>query len=680
LLGSKQTEHDADILRKRQRRSESARITIPECKNPKRREACLQDWQRFLRTYFAKQYWRPFGRHHVAMGDAIVDCARDGYNQGIAAPRGCGKTEITKGLLVYVTFAGLVRFALAVAATSSLASSIFKDFRKKIAFNEMLLEDFPEICWPVRALEGAPQRAAKQHVDGALTNIVWSATELNFPNVAGSAYGGIKMQYYGLDSAFRGINIDGDRPDFVLVDDPETKESAKSLLQIEEREQIIDRDITGLKTEGGKLAVVVLTTIQNSYCLSYKITDREQKPAFNGLRFGAVIKWPTNMELWDTYIDKRKAAQKQRDRTAIEAVRFYLSNRNAMHDGAEMLSESYKELFTKDGFQLVYSSLQEAFNKIADTSFDAYRSEYQNDPEVEDVVEKSKLTALKVMQTYSGLEQSQMPDDLLATTVGIDIGKYRSHWVKNAFDIKAAGMVTDYGSIETHGLNQSSSDEAIELAIMRSLEQFAETDVFQKDKPLLVLVDSGDYTNAVYEACARLGPPFYPSKGWSETQYRKPKQSTESIVVFQNAHAAVVETKCGLMWLYHVNTESWKNQVQQRFTLDPFCNEERVTGSLSIFLPPALDRKFHAQFGRHIVSEGEEMIPKDGKPYKRQWTVYDRKNNHWLDAQALALAASNCVGVDYIHKPVEKPVSQQMRPKSRYFSDPFGRPFFITQR
>jgi len=155
------------------------------------------------------------------MIDTIVSRGRNGGKQAIAAPRGRGKSEIVKGLLVYLVCAQIVRFILPVAATTPLAKRLYKDFKKKLATNDLLYEDFPEICHPIRELSGAPLRAAKQHVDGRLTQIVWTDDYISLPHVPGSPYGGVKMAYYGLDAAFRGANIDGDRPDFVLVDDPE---------------------------------------------------------------------------------------------------------------------------------------------------------------------------------------------------------------------------------------------------------------------------------------------------------------------------------------------------------------------------------------------------------------------------------------------------------------------------
>lgn len=684
-------ERDSDALRKRKKRSESARIVIPDCINPSRRERCLADPELFLKTYFPQRYRRQFGSHHKKMIQAILDVTQQGSRQAIAAPRGCGKTELVKGLLVFLILAGMVRFPLPVAATSKLASKIYNDFRKKIATNDLLLEDFPEVCWPVRELQGAPQRAARQHIDGALTNIVWTGNDLRFPDVPGSAYGGIKMSYYGLDTAFRGANTEGDRPDFILIDDPETRESAKSLLQISDRSEILDQDIDGLAGEGEQLAIVVLTTLQNAYCLSAQLTDRTIRPAYNGMRFGLIVKWPTRMDLWESYVQIRKKDQTGGDRYGRTAVKFYLDQFEEMNAGAELLTDSYKPKTHPDGTQLVYSTLQEAWNKIADTNMAAFKAEYQNDPEKEDEVQKITITATSVASKWSGIERGVAPDNCIATTLGVDIGKYDIHWVKTGYDNSGAGCVMDYGICQTQGLNTSSSGEAIERAIIASLERFADSDPMIINRPLLVLVDSGNWSDAIYEACRRLGSPFFPSKGWADSVFRMPTQSTPKKQPFIEAYAVEEEFQRVWQWRYNINTEYWKNSVHERFALDPWIEKTRVPGSLSLFIPESQDFRRHLQFGRHIVSEGLEIVPVQDKVSKRIWTVYDRNNNHWLDAMALAVSAAACVGVTFtapepIRINIAQPSEQNgiaARDRKSGFGqvlDPWGRPFYVTQR
>jgi hypothetical protein len=683
-----------DATRKRNRRSESARIEIPQCVDPARRLRCLADPELFLKTYMPKKFRQSFGKVHSRIIQTIHDRATTGGKKAVAAPRGRGKSTIVKGMLIYATACELVRFIVPICATTNLAGRIYRDYRNEWANNDLLYQDFPEICAPVRHLEGAPQRAARQHVDGHLTNINWSTTDfLRLPRVPGNAndflksldrewspFGGVKMAFAGLDAAFRGMNIDDDRPDCLIIDDPETRESAKSYQQIEDRIEIIEKDIEGLEGQDKPLAMVMVTTLQNTYCVSAQFTDPQQKPAWEGERYGWIQSWPKNGDLWDEYIALRRKCQQAGDRHGMAAVEFYLANREAMDAGVVMLADNFKEITLPDGRQAVYSAIQEAYNKIADTNLSAFKAEYQNDPDPEEQAERSSLTPGRVAGQLSRLQQSEVPDDRVFSFVGVDIGKYKSHWVKISCTRQMVMWITDYGIVETHGLTKYSSEQAIEIGILESLKQFADSEVFADAQPLLVLVDSGDFTDSIYEACRQLGAPFFPSKGWSMDRYRQKKQ-TPDYEPFLQAHAhKTTDSKRNEMWLYNVNTEYWKKWGQDRFLVNAFLDDTRLPGSIALFDPPHGDQKFHLQFARHMVSESEQLIPVDGKINKRVWIVHDKTNNHWLDAYALACAAAGCTGLRLVI-PEPEPIKPQPKPEPKpRIVNPHGQAFLATER
>lgn len=673
-----ETERDKDATRKRDKRSESARIEIPTVVNMERRIEALSDPTKFLRTYFADRYELDFGPHHRFIIDTVVSRARNGGRQAVAAPRGCGKSELVKGLLAYLMLAQLIRFPLAVAATSSLAKRLFRDFRNKFATNQLLYEDFPEVCHPVRCLEGAPQRAARQHIDGHLTNIVWTSSDyVRFADVPGSPFGGVKMAYFGLDSAFRGVNIDGDRPDFVLIDDPETQESANSDDQIASREETLDKDIAGLAGQQSAMAIVTLTTVQNSKCLSFRLTDRKLKPSHNGVRFGMVIKWPTRMDLWEEYIVLRRANQESGDEHARGALQFYLDNWDSMNCGVRMLSDHFVEVEV-DGCQLVHSAIQQAFNKIADTSFSAFKSEYQNDPDPDEQPDTVGLTAGKVASRISGFIQGQQHPETEFVTIGLDIGKYYSHWTKIGWHGNAIGHVVDYGVMETPGMMTADNKQAVIAALLPSLLQWR-IDMMASGQLDFCLIDSGDYTDAIYEFVRQVGgSPFAASKGWSNNRLHMPKERTKDKIPFQECYASHQPTE--RLWLYNVNTEHWKQWVHERFataTLDE--NQMPNPGTLSLYSAPG-DRRRHLSFSQHIVAEERRDIFEHGKGVKRKWTVVNR-NNHYLDSTALACAAAGCLGIRVVPR-IALPANQGLKaiPKRQAIVTPSGQPFLATER
>lgn len=605
-----------------------------------------------MKTYFAKDYTRPFGKLHYALIDAIWQTAMYGGKIAVAAPRGRGKTQVVKGAVCAAVLAGFVRFPIPVGPTTSHAMELYGDFRKKIAFNDLLLEDFPEICHPVRALEGAPQRASRQHIDGVLTKIQWTADGLRIADVPAKYrgpidYGGVRMEYRGLDAAIRGINRDGDRPDFVPIDEPETRESAKSDSQIADRENAIEKDIAGLAGEDRELAQVMITTVQNRKCISFRYTDPDDKPSWMGKRFGWVEKWPdewlNDEGMWHTYTAMRAQDQRNGDRYGRTATEFYLANQEQMDKGGELLADNYKAKVLPDGWITVHSAWQVVFNAIADTSYDAFCTEYQNDPPESEQIQTLDLTHAQVASCLGGTAQRAVPSWARNVVRGVDMGKVNCWYVDIAFAADGTGSVIDYGKFLTHGLTTASSEEAIELAMLTALTSFVtEHDSYKVD---MAFVDSGYKPEAIYEACRRIkGVPYYPLKG-PDSNYRMPNAS-EKVQCFFECHASqVFDQYRRPLWLFHPNTEFWKNWLQERWQTEPFTGGNRTAGSMTLFDSPNDDVKFHSQFAKSMVSERLEHVPLPGKGYKAVWNVVDRSNNHWLDAAGYACAAAAVLGV-----------------------------------
>lgn len=685
-------ERDKDIQRKRKMRSAAAAITIPECQNPQRRERALKDPELFLRgTYFARRYDRPFGKLHYAIIDALLEVAAHGGKQAIAAPRGRGKSELTKGMLCFLICAGMIRFPVPICQTTNHARGIYKDFRKKLMFSDELAADFPELCFPVRDLEGAPQRAGKQHIDGKPTRIEWTVDSLRLADVPAAYrgpidYGGVRMEYRGLDSAIRGMNQESDRPDFIIIDDPETRESAKSETQIADRVNALEQDIAGLAGEDEELAQVMLTTIQNRYCISFQYTDPEIKPSWMGRRFGWVEKWPDEWAkpdgLWHEYIARRHKGQQAGDRYGKEATQFYLSNQDALHAGGELIADNYKAKVLPDGTQTVYSAWQVVFNAIADTSFEAFCTEYQNDPPEGEQIEAMQLTAAKVQSRIALTGQRETPTGTGFDTIGIDLGKYASHWCHTSWmESGCVGTIPDYGVVETVGLNAASDNKAIEHALISALEIWGE-EIRDTIAPQLVLVDSGTWRDAAYEFCRRMGKPFFPAKGWDAGRFRMPKARTLEKLPYQECYASW-QSDHGL-WLYNMQGEHWKSWLQSRFLQRTYGeNNERLDGSLALF-DPAGDLKRHLSFSQHIVAEEEQFIPKEGKQLQRRWFVKNR-NNHWLDATAMACCASGCLGVRLVQPENVQPKAARVKTKQEVNQVPSrfqrgGRPYLVSQR
>jgi len=657
------------MQRKRERRSAAARVIIPPVENPKRRERCLADPETFLRTYGKEWFYNPFVDHHRSMMKALHERAVSGGDKAVAAPRGDGKTKITAWMVMYILLNEFRRNIALISAIRKLArNNLFRPIKKEFAYNTFgLVGDFPEISACVLALEGAPSRAAKQHVDGQLTHIIWSQEEVVFPCVPGSPYGGCSLGFFGLDSAIR-----GPRFDFAVIDDPETKQVANNIEINMELESKIDGDVAGLAYPNSTIPRVVLTTIQNRHCASYRMTDRQQRPTFAGERHAMMKSWPDERDMWDEYIAMRQKAQADGDKDGTPAVKFYKANRKAMEEGA-VIGNPYR--FDKRNPKEI-SAIQAFFNRISDWGLARVLAELQNDPEEEETDETLNLTAGRVASRISGYARNILPPLTDKITVGLDIGKYYSHWVKVAWFGNAVGTIIDYGVMETPGMRASTDPKAIELALLSSLLNWR-TDILAENPPDFCLIDSGDYTSAIYQFVREVnGNPFAACKGWDAGRFRMPtKDDMKQRRAFDECWAGRL-VKEGI-WLYNLNGEHWKHWLQMRFVTATFDDQQQFNdGSLSLF--SSEDRKEHLSFSHHVVAEERQERFVEGKGLVRKWVQVSR-NNHWLDALGYACVAAGCLGIKLIAR--QQPITYQPRQAGVKpgIQTPSGRPFVATR-
>ena len=247
-----------DVGYKRRQSAERRDIIVPPCGSPDRRaelEASTVDW---LRYYFgdecASPFWYEFTSQQRDMIDAIGHAIAVGGDQAIAASRGEGKSTLCWRTLLKHVLCGKVEFAVLFAASGTMATNIIGNLKMDIESAGRLAIDYPEVCEPIAALEGIPQRAKSQTVSGrrhdngdeyeqAESKFTWCGNEIILPAVPGSPAAGAIIATRGLDAAVRGLNQRGKRPTVAIIDDPDTEESSRSELQAGKLEDRIDKGI-----------------------------------------------------------------------------------------------------------------------------------------------------------------------------------------------------------------------------------------------------------------------------------------------------------------------------------------------------------------------------------------------------------------------------------------------------
>jgi hypothetical protein len=679
------------LLMRRVRASEQG-ITIRPCLNPRRRRTCEKDVYRWLATYLGHKFSNPFTKHHKAMINAILHRARHGGDQAIAAPRGEGKTSIVEGVILFCVLVGLLRFPVLVGATKDAGLEILDSIKYELEHNELLAADYPEVCDPIWALEGESRRAKKQNVEGVFTQIIWQKYLVKLPKIEGSKAGGAIIAARGLNGRIRGTKRIVERPDFSLIDDPETDTSARNPKTTTKLMQKLDRDIAGLAGQGKTIARVVLVTIQVAGCLADRLTNPSICPTYNGMRFPLVEKMPERDDLVQEYIRLFKAGQSKGDEDGREALKFYVINRKEIERGAK-LANKHRLIKKpgKDGKPLEISALQHALNWIARVGWDNFRAEFQNDPPADSLPETLGITAELVASRQNHYPRFQVPSETYFLGAALDLGKTRFHASTTAWIPGRAGLFVDYQSFDVLGVEGAHHDDAIKKAIYNALvhwrAELLDSPYFNTRGEVravdLAVIDAGDWHDVVYKFIRDVGGlPFVASKGFGDGPGRSPwsagKESKHRIV---GNHWWISYQPEHEIWLYGFDADYWKLQVHQGFLTPTLHDDQTVREmSLSLFAQDQLHQ--HLPFANEVTAEEwrEQFVPDVG--WKKKW-IKIRKANHRLD---------NATNAAFIHdvwlnrmagqsQPPAQPISQPAPDEPRnVFRTPSGMPYLISER
>lgn len=155
--------------------------------------------------------------------------------------------------------------------------------------NDLLLEDFPEVVFPIQALDGIANRCNGQLYKGERTHIGWTAKEIVLPTILGSSASGAIIKVAGITGGIRGMKYkraDGRtvRPSLVVLDDPQTDESARSLSQCATRERILAGAVLGLAGPAKKISGIMPCTVIRPSDMADNILSRDKHPEWNGER------------------------------------------------------------------------------------------------------------------------------------------------------------------------------------------------------------------------------------------------------------------------------------------------------------------------------------------------------------------------------------------------------------
>ena len=649
---------------------------LPTVEDPERKARAAGSFQFFCEAYFKLTFHLSWSPDHIKVMRKIEEAVVRGGLFSLAMARGSGKSSLAEVACIWAVLNGYRDFVCLIGSDEGHACDMLDSIKTELDANEKLLADYPEVCFPIQALDGISNRANGQLYQGKRTQIGWTAKEVVLPSISGSKASGAIIKVAGLTGRIRGMKFkrpDGKtvRPSLVVLDDPQTDESARSLSQCANREAILAGAVLGLAGPGKKISGIMPCTVIRPGDMADSILDRDKHPEWNGERTRMVDSFPTNETLWERYAEIRSEGFRAGDGGAA-GTEFYRRNQIEMDAGAAV---SWKDRFNEDEL----SAIQHAMNlKLQDEA--AFFAEYQNDPLPVETVDADQLTADQVAGKINNMPRRSIPIAGNHLTAFIDVQGKLLFYVIAAWEDDFTGYVVDYGTYPDqqrthftlrdarHTLATASEGTGLEGSIYAGLDALTQDLLgreWQRDDVAAMkigrcLIDAnwGHSTNVVYQFCRQsphasiLLPSHGRFVGASSNPFSEYKRRPGDRVGL-NWRVPSINGKRAIRHVIY-DTNWWKSFTHARLAV---AMGDR--GCLSIFGDRA---EQHRMFAEQVTAEYFVKTEGRGRTVDEWKARPEQPDNHWLDclvgcAVGASMQGALLFGTDIERAPSRKRVS-----------------------
>ena len=654
---------------------------IPEVYDPERKESCKFDLIKYAETYHAERFYHRWSKQHIHLMECLQTgiLEQTGERQAIAMPRGSGKTTIVETALMWALFYGHIEYFLIICSSALRSTERMQSVKNTILTSGILLQDFPEICYPLRLSGGMSIKVKTQHYQGTPTDVTWTQDKFTMPMVPDAPAAGNIVQATSITSSLRGLlhtTPDGRmlRPQYVILDDVQNDKTAKNTRLVDYLEKQINGAVRGLAGPGQSITMTMPCTVIRRDDLSERFLDRTKKPEWQGIRTKLLDSFPENMQLWEQYYGIRQQSFRDGNK-GKEATEFYRENRDAMDKGAVA---TWEDRYTKNA---EISAIQHAMNLYFDDPL-TFASEYQNEP-LPDLIESNSrfdLNAKEIMLRLSGSPKGIVPEGTTHITAGVDIQSRILYYTVTAWSEDFGGVIVDWGTypkqsvdyfratdppITMHDLAENKT-KPLAAAIYTGLQRLKAT-VFDKTYTLensdieipitKVLIDSNwsMSTDCVYAFCRAEGADkYFASHGKGINSENLPmdlwlKKKGEIKGKNWIYRQRTQETNRGRHYVF--DTNYWKSVVAERLQSPVGCANALLIWGVkeSTNQPRYQDLRL---FADHLASES--MTTKPGKNREVDiWMLKPTQENHYWDCLILSAVAASAAGLA-LHEVVDK--------------------------
>lgn len=631
--------------------------------NKERKEECKTNFRLYCETYFPNRFNLRWSADHLHLFSTIESAIFAGDGQvAYAFPRGSGKTTIAECAGLWCAMYGHRHYIVLVSATGDNAKHAFGTFIDELDMNDLLNEDFPEICYPIRILNGVWKKAETQTYNGERTRFEMSKDSLLFPIIKGyDETNGNILRSLSINGHIRGIKArrpDGSqaRPDLIIVDDPQSDKSARSQIEIGKLERTIDGAIRGLAGPGKPITILMPCTVIQKNDVAERFLDRDKRPDWQGHRVKFFKSMPENMELWQQYHEIRKESFRNGTR-GKEATDFYASNREELDKGAVV--------YWIDRFnpRTELSAIQSGMNLYFYNPI-TFASEYQNEPLAEILGERPRLDlqAGDIMDRFSGIPLGKIPNGMQHLTTGIDIQGKILYYVTTAWTEDFGGVIVEHGAYPKQNVdyyiatdpsvtfNDKHPNVSLGPQVHAGLKYLADNvlnrqwetvDGFAKSKVERTFADANwnIISESVYAFCQE-----YEQAGFLPVMGRGIQASS----IPMKQYALKAHEKYGNNWIRksstsktqgkHVqyDTNFWKSLVAERLIAPK--------GSKNALLLPGTYNSRFQLLADHLASEYPETTFGRNR-YVDEWKRKPAAENHFFDCLIMSAVAASYAGL-----------------------------------
>lgn len=311
------------------RSDEKKEYLIQTLQNPVKARLGAERFDTFTSLVLPKSFSKPPSEFHDKLVSVIAQNQMTAKREAVVGPRGWGKsTTITEAGPLWIICRNKYmeemrryKYIVIISETEDQAKARLDTIKTELANNEVLASLYP---------------------DAAGVGSVWKTDRIITKN-------GVCVQVSGMNSAIRGLKYQDRRPDLMIIDDPDSLESAMSKAKSDQYELKFSKDISECGHD--RTDILVVGTIITEMCLLYKIGHSDLFADYNYTLFPAIKEFPSakEMKYWDMYgyiLKNRLLGNRELRRAAADE--FYKLNIDKMSGGVSSWPKvhSMKSLMT----------------------------------------------------------------------------------------------------------------------------------------------------------------------------------------------------------------------------------------------------------------------------------------------------------------------------------------------